>query len=274
MPNVYGADPALTSQQLTLLTSSRALVRAQVIDVTSSAFDHVVRSLSDLPAPSGGLITLTSGSWAFAAPINLGTDIILVPIGEVVYLKGLGWDKVLTGVTAIRVQGTAILDTMSIAATSVGVQTDAATSRLYIDQSQIAGTSTNDICVRVTAADRVQITGGRLTGAGFANTRGVSVSGNISGGLQLSNIEADGLTTFLYLTAPVQSIVVCNCNTTTITNGISMNVADTPVQGMSVVASSFNTPTPFTSFTAASPRINIKACLGSAGLLSETAIVP
>lgn len=80
-----------------------------------SGWDHVVRSNVDLPAPAGGLITLTSGSWAFSAPIALGDNVLYVPAGTDVYLQGLGTDKLITGNTAcLQVEGTAAVKDMAL----------------------------------------------------------------------------------------------------------------------------------------------------------------
>lgn len=47
-----------------------------------------------------------------------------------------------------------------------------------------------------------------------------------------------------------------------------------PTRGLLVVGADILATTPFSGFTAATARVNVKACCGSAGLLAETAIVP
>jgi hypothetical protein len=55
--------------------------------------------------------------------------------------------------------------------------------------------------------------------------------------------------------------------------GIDWPAANIPVRGLTVVACNFDCTVPFDNFDEADGRVNIKACTGSAGLLSETAIV-
>jgi hypothetical protein len=88
----------------------------------SSAFDFVVETLADLPAPVAGVIELTDGSWAFKAPIDVGANIVRVPTGTTVLLKGMGGfqEKTLSGddASVLDVQGSAYLETLSVEATA------------------------------------------------------------------------------------------------------------------------------------------------------------
>ena len=65
---------------------------AQVSDALDSlnAFDFVINAKSDLPPPSGGVIELTSGSWAINANVDMGTDYIEIPSGVEVLIMGMG----------------------------------------------------------------------------------------------------------------------------------------------------------------------------------------
>src|SRR3989337_475909 len=112
---LFRADPNLLGQRVKLLTSSRTSVDAEIADIETGPWDHVVRSTSDLPSPSGGLITLTSGSWAFAEALNIGPNIIVCPAAVHCHLKGF-WGKPVTGTATnlIAVNGVALLETMSL----------------------------------------------------------------------------------------------------------------------------------------------------------------
>jgi hypothetical protein len=141
----YTADP-LARQHVKLATANRATVPANVLALVASlidndssvagttvkdalnnlvalsAWDHVVQSVADLPTPVAGNRTLTTGSWAFAAPVNIGDTTLYVPAGTTVYLRGMGHDKLLTntggGVDAILVEGTASIDGLSVYSTA------------------------------------------------------------------------------------------------------------------------------------------------------------
>lgn len=271
MPNVFGADPSLTSQRLTLLTSSRALVRAQVIDVTSSAFDHVIRSVTDFPAAVAGVITLTTGSWAIAAPINLGTDQILIPAGTTVYMQGIGWDKVLTTTgDVLTVDGTLVAQGLALTGGNNGIVLHAG-SEAFVTNCRIHAAAS---CIRNNGCDQLSALGGYWTtdaGAGY----GYRHSGNTAKGILLANILAEDMGAFVHrASGTASSVTISGCTTISSTWGVNWPAASIPTQGMLIVGSAFNSVAPLNGFTEASARVNVKACLGSAGLLSETPIVP
>ncbi len=85
-----------------------------------SAWDTVVQVKADLPAPVGGIIDLTSGSFAFKNAISLGSDRIRVAAGQSVLLKGMGATKILSGSgsSIIEVLGDAIIETLVTLASS------------------------------------------------------------------------------------------------------------------------------------------------------------
>lgn len=55
--------------------------------------------------------------------------------------------------------------------------------------------------------------------------------------------------------------------------GVLWASANAPTRGLAIVGVDVASATPFDGFTAASARVNVKACVGAAGLLDETAIV-
>lgn len=88
----------------------------------SSAFDHVVETLADLPTPSSGVIELTDGSWAFKNSIDIGSNVLSVPAGTTVLLKGMGGfnEKKLSGddTRVLVLEGSAYIETLTIEATA------------------------------------------------------------------------------------------------------------------------------------------------------------
>lgn len=92
------------------------------LSASVSAFDHVVESVADLPAAVAGVRTLTSGSWAFVEAVDIGTDILRVPSGTTVLLKGMGGfsQKMLSGSggAVLDIQGSAYIETLSVNATA------------------------------------------------------------------------------------------------------------------------------------------------------------
>lgn len=146
--NALLADAAQLNQRVQLILSSHATIDAQVVELLASlitndssvpgatvkdalnnllvsgasAYDHVVRTIADLPAAVAGIRDLTTGSWAFTEPIDLGSDILRAPSGTEVLLAGLGPSKTLTGdgAAVLRIEGTATLQTMSVGANAGG----------------------------------------------------------------------------------------------------------------------------------------------------------
>lgn len=83
-----------------------------------TAWDHIVEELADLPAPVAGVITLTDGSWAFKGSVDVGPNVVRVPSGTTVLLKGMGGfgEKVLSGddTRVLLLEGSAYIETLDI----------------------------------------------------------------------------------------------------------------------------------------------------------------
>jgi hypothetical protein len=90
-------------------------------------WDHVIYSVDDLPTASSGYHTLTTGSWAIAAALNIGSNAIRVPSGVSVLIKGFGADKLVQGSAydVLLVEGTASIESLNVTATS-GIALDVA----------------------------------------------------------------------------------------------------------------------------------------------------
>jgi hypothetical protein len=112
---IYTADSHLAGQTVSLVTNNRLQARARIASLAEiGCFDTVVRSLSDLPAPSGGYYDLPSGSYCIAAPIDLGANALRVPAGNNVYIQGGGLSTLLTANgNVLRVQGTCLCDALA-----------------------------------------------------------------------------------------------------------------------------------------------------------------
>lgn len=89
-----------------------------------SAWDHIVTGLADLPTPVAGVITLTDGSWAFKASVDIGANVVHVPAGTTVLLKGMGGfgEKVLSGsdTRVLLIEGSAYIETLTVEADNGG----------------------------------------------------------------------------------------------------------------------------------------------------------
>lgn len=89
----------------------------------AGAFDHVVESLADLPAPVGNIISLESASYAIKADIDLGPNMLRVPLGVSALIMGMGGtsQKVLSSdhaTAALQVIGTARTLFLNVTATA------------------------------------------------------------------------------------------------------------------------------------------------------------
>jgi hypothetical protein len=142
----------------------------------TTAWDHVVSSLSDLPAPAAGVITLTDGSWAFKASVDVGANVVSVPSGTTVLLKGMGGfnEKVLSGsnTRVLVLEGSAYLESLSIDATAGTALELATNASLVSNNCAFTGTAQGitmsaglwrDSLSRVTGgAEAMVMTGGVL----------------------------------------------------------------------------------------------------------------
>jgi hypothetical protein len=68
--------------------------------------------------------------------------------------------------------------------------------------------------------------------------------------------------------------VIDTCQGSQVDVGVDWDAARVPTNGLIETALAFNTATPFANHVETDALVNRKACLGSAGLLAETPIVP
>lgn len=136
-----------------------------------SAWDTIVTDLGDLPAPVAGVITLPSGSYAIKAPVDLGTNILDVPAGNSVLIKGMGLTKVLSTNNAapmLNVAGEAALETLALAnAGGSALQCSGLANLLFCRLDASVGVAVTQ------TSGRLRDLGSRFTGA----SNGMSISG-------------------------------------------------------------------------------------------------
>lgn len=363
---ILTADASLNGQRFQLLCNNKAKCDTLVVPLASVAcFDHVVRSLADLPTPSAGAINLTAGSWCFAAPINLGANKLVVPNGVYVYLQGSGYATQVTATgTVLQVDGECLVTAFAAqTSTSIALQVNA-TGRVasqlsywfaaldavavrnaglwegqnetIVGQVQVYDTtcmqqsaiststipaiqlnggevmvsqsmlnangaapslvelnSTSGICqltnvdlympsptaslVNVTGGvSLLQVIGGYWHGSNSSNGNGLLITGPASQ-LQLSMVTIRNLSTGVrYTSGSVTSMLfdMCNCAQSNGFVGVNWPAASIPGHSMLLVGNSWYVATPISGFTAATANVNLKACAGNTGLLSETPIVP
>jgi hypothetical protein len=267
----------------------------------TSVYDHVVRSLADLPTPVAGNILLTTGSYAFPVPVDLGANQLRVNAGESVLLDGLGWQNVLTSsASPVQSNGGTLecrnLHCRSTAGHAISQNggaltllscrgTSVAATRGAIS---ISGTHTTELIdcelEHEDAAGYCVFVGGntgffKQSGGRWRSTpgtgEGMHIAGNSPQGFQLMGITtATSFDTVIsYTSGTVRSGIVVGCRFTAVT-GISWAAANLPTQGLAVFATAFDAATPFSGFSATSARANLKGNLGPGGLMSETPIVP
>lgn len=272
-----------------------AMNETPIVPEAPQIFDHVVRSTADLPAPAGGFIDLTTGSWALAASVNVGADVLRVAAGVNAYVKGIGPEKVLTGMINVAVGGTLVAESLTVTSASTTVDvygtlraTDchfvstgagivngcvcAHDATTIIDCVNVNITSNTHRCSRCIGADFIRFIGGTWTGS-VASVDGWTGANN-PGRLEFIGVRGLNLDVFVDRGAVTGIWVgVFNCIVDCAT-GISWTAASVPLDGMAIMGNYFNTATPFAGFTAASPGFICRGNSGSAGLLTETALVP
>lgn len=267
-------------------------------------FDHVVRGVSDLPALSGSNYNLTSGSWAFPTDLDLAGNVIRVPAGVTVFLKGYGPNRVVTGTGANTLNvdgGTAYVESLSLrntvaqclnlasspltrlldctltstSATNHTVSVTGNTSVLQVLSCTVTGGGgANTAAIRILTANDVCVINGSMHQSGGGSQLAVIVAGNITRGLRLANMFVDVNGLLSRTSGTVGSVHVIG-NTAKVSGaGITWAAADMPTRGMLIVGNDFSTLTPFSGFTATSARVNAKANSFTSGLLTETPIVP
>lgn len=231
----------------------------------ASAWDHVVYDMSDLPAVVAGQIALTSGSWAFVRDVDLGTVGLQVPTGVSVLLGGRN-GATLKSVTVLRTNGMVLARGLNIEASVNGIIANGGNSDLRLYECAVsAGTR----CVSV-RGQRLVVVGGCLVDA----SAGVFVSSDIGKLVMVGTCVKNCTTGVQYSAGAVRSALIDAVQIDGQT-GIDWAAASVPALGMAIVGCEFDcSVADFSGFTAASARVNVKACHNAAGLMSETAIVP
>lgn len=92
--------------------------------------------------------------------------------------------------------------------------------------------------------------------------------------IQLSGIRTSTLPTFVSYSSGSVGVALINGCRTDATTGIDWPFLTVPTQGLAIVGNSLDCLNPFVGFAVTDPRVNAKANIGSAGLLSETPTVP
>lgn len=185
-----------------------------------TAWDHVVSSLADLPAPVAGVIELTDGSWAFKAPIDLGANVLSVPSGVSVLMKGMGGfnEKVLSGDASrvLLIEGNAHIETLTIEAVNgaaVELATNASLASLLCEfdgdaqgVTMSAGLWRDSMSRVVGDAEAMVMTGGRVH---LSQTRFLSGTSECfdASGASVTEVWMQGC----LLQAPGASTVVFDC---------------------------------------------------------------
>jgi hypothetical protein len=135
----------------------------------------------------------------------------------------------------------------------------------------------------VLEASTLQVIGGQWRTQGAARGNGININGDIPGGLQLIGVAGEDISTsdgsgeafIKYTSGLVNRATVANCNTaSTVSTAINWPAANIPTAGLVVVGNTWNDATPYVGFVSTDARVNVKANLNSAGLMTETAIVP
>lgn len=264
----YTAEGNLDEQSIRLLATNRSVVDARVVNVEPAPFDYVINTVDDLPAPSAGYHTLTSGTWYFAKGVNIGANTIRVPGGVRVYMSG---QVVTANGTALEVAGTALCVTMGFRSTAgTPVTISGAAADVVLLNCPLVGVTR---AILVTLGLRVVVVGGQWTVTGGL---GISIGGNLPE-LSIESLSAVSVSgAFVqYSSGTVRSVLI-NGNQIDSATGINWNPAGIPTAGLLVTNNHFNmlAPNAFVAFSPATARVNCKCNTYVTGLLSETAIVP
>jgi hypothetical protein len=268
---VFTAGHELEDQELQLLTPRGLSLNAHIVDVEATAFDHVIRTFADFPTPVAGVITLTSGNWALAAPISVGVNTVLVPLGTTVYLTGLGWTNVLSGEgPVLEVRGNLLAEALAVNATvsdAVLLSAIGATARLVECRLSAAAGS----CIVVSQAQELELIGGELTGALI----GLEIDGDINW-IRLTSVAMTGSvdTGVDYVSGAVDFAKLGSCQMSCGVSGIDWAAANIPAFGLVVEGSSMNTGAPFVGFDELSARVTLRGNYESGSQLDETPIFP
>lgn len=131
-------------------------------------------------------------------------------------------------------------------------------------------------CFQILQASSVNIRGGEIFSTAGTPGDGVSVEGNVTGGIQLSGIAFANLDDAITRMAGTQNrVTIMGCDSAAdVAVGVDWATANIPTNGLLAVGNQWNTLTPLQNFTAADARVNWKANSLFGGLSTETAIVP
>ena len=272
---VLTADDNLDDDRLALLGPNREPVHCRVRDlsVATDLYDHVVTSLADLPPLSGIYYDLTPGSWAFPVPLNIGTNTIRIPAGDV-YVNGLGWNNVITatGNYTFRVSGgNLLLKDMSMVAGTACIIVQSGS--LYARNAYLAPSGGTGSAVRNSGGLVIDFLGCTFSGGLY----GCYVDGNVTQAYRLVDCDVStGTAGVFHVSGTMPAFQIVGSRLSAIT-GINWNTASLPTGGLLVNGCHFNCTTNYAGHTPASALANYKCnskTSGGAGLLTETAIVP
>ncbi len=249
---------------------------------TLSPWDHVITKLADFPAPAGGIISLTSGSWAISGVIDLGANMLRVPLGENVLIKGMGWGSALRslfgsgGTTVLDVRGTALLESLNLYTDSSStLLLDNADAQCWCRDCYIENQDDGASPVSLSLGTYFHMSGGRIVGGAGVLPDGISVDGNFTD-IYLEGVTGSGVASLLRRTAGTQgavSVVGCRVESDC-TRAINWAAANVPTQGMDIVGNRWNIATAYTGIAYNTARVVMRANMNNAGLLTETAITP
>jgi hypothetical protein len=167
---------------------------------------------------------------------------------------------------------------ISAGGTSPGVTHSGTNGDLFMTDCLVVPTGNGAPCVSIGPASSLNIRGGELRSAAGTPGDGVSVNGNIAGGLQVIGVTGDSLDDFVaWSSGTVNRAMVANCDTaSTVSTGVDWAAANIPTNGLIEWGNQFNTTSgnAYQNHTAATARVNRKGNTHNAGLSQETAIVP
>lgn len=153
----------------------------------------------------------------------------------------------------------------------------------FIDCEAVSLIADSPGCYHVLEASTLQIIGGQWRTLAAARGNGLNIDGDVPGGLQVLGVAGEDISTsdpsgeafIKYTSGTVNRATVMGCNTSnTVSTAINWPAASIPTAGLVVVGNTWNDPTPYVGFVSTDARVNVKANLSSAGLMTETAIVP
>lgn len=272
---VYTAPHNIDGQEVDLLCPNRPPIRTFIAEVEGTAFDHVVRTFADLPTPVAGVITLTAGSWAIAASVDIGVNVLLVPIATTVYLNGLGWNNVLSGDgPVLEVRGNLVAEQLSILSDADAIVLSSVTAVARLFECRLTAGATGS-CIQVLTAGELEVIGGEWLGVAPGATFGLEIDGDVAWIRLLSVACAASVDTFIgYVSGTVEFAKVQACRVDANVQGIDWAALSMPNFGLVVEGSSWNTALPFTGFNELDARVTSRGNYDTTGPMNETPITP